>query len=135
MSEFDDCMPAVAVTVFYTHWCTHFLPQSIALLSLAARSCMSAFLTPSPPYASLSALEEPAELHCKMPTLSSYTMLPVPLSAQHAGRALMCHLMDAGLFGTTGRSSSGRDWGERHTEANGAGLTRQTHSEPGSTRD
>lgn len=41
--------------------------------------------------------------------------------AQHTGRALICRVVDASLFRTTGRSSSGRDRGERQTVADSLG--------------
>lgn len=53
---------------------------------------------------------------------------------QHTGRALMCRVVDARLFRTTGRSSSGRDRGERQTEADCGRLTRATHSKTRSSR-
>lgn len=87
--------------------------------------CLSPFL---PPYAFLGALEGATGLPCKMLSLPPSTMVLVSLCTQHEGRALMCHLMDAGLFGTTGRSSSGSNQGERHAEASWGGLTRESDS-------
>lgn len=91
--------------------------RTLPALSLASRSCYSA-TSPPPPLPSicflLGALEEAAGLPCIVPTPP---LLLLPLCAQHTGRALTCCLMDAGLFRTTGRSSSGSDRGERHAEA------------------
>lgn len=49
-SDINDCKRTVVV-FFCTQWHTHFLFQSIALLSVAVRSCWFAFPPPSPPYA------------------------------------------------------------------------------------
>ncbi len=127
MKKFNECKCAVAVCSavdwkrnVLVHTGAHTLPALKHCSSVCSCEEMLVCLPPFLPSICflLGALEEAAGLPCKMPTLPPRTMLLVPLSAQHTGRALMCHLMDAGLFRTTGSGSSGRVWRERHTEAN-----------------
>lgn len=88
-------------------------------------SCEELYVPPLSFFASICFILGPSRRPLGCPAISPHC-LPMQHScfhpARHTGRGFMCHLVDAGLFRTTGRGSSGRDHGERQIEA-GCGVT------------
>lgn len=116
----------------------HFMLQIITLLSVAVRSCFSAFRPPLPSICFLlGAFEEAAGLPCKMPVLPPCPVFPFPslcTAQRHAGLSCVASQMlvylgrqaEAAVGATGGKGTLRQAEVGRPTVRLGAAETNQT---------